>query len=186
MSSSYFRRAFRVALVIGAIVSIYLMISGVKIKAGDQMPAFAVYTADQVPVSSSEFIIGSQTFDRFNKKPLLIQFWAHWCHLCLGEIPGLKRLQDDYGTAINIVAIHEGMSAADIESVKRLIASYGINYRVYFDGGEIDNVFGTSSVPASYLIDKNGKVSELFLGVVDWNDPEIDALIKRLISGEGK
>jgi len=112
-----------------------------------------------------DFDVQSLTGDRlspaqYKGKVLLIDFWATWCKPCLAEMPHVKTVYDKYkDKGFEIVGISLDRSRSDLD---RYIESNRIAWPQYFDGkywqNEIATVYGVKSIPATYLIDRKGKI----------------------------
>jgi thiol-disulfide isomerase/thioredoxin len=90
-------------------------------------------------------------------KVVLIDYWATWCGPCRMEIPGLIKLQSDYGSkGLQVV----GLSIDDrpVEQVIKFVKSAGINYSVFVVGENATKKWGGfEGIPMVYLLDTKGK-----------------------------
>lgn len=101
----------------------------------------------------------------FRGKVVLIEFWATWCPPCKESIPELNALYDRYkdkGVAVLGISLDKG---GDVSStVGSFIKEYTVIYPVLLDNGKTNVSYGVSSIPALFLIDKNGKMIKRFAG----------------------
>lgn len=85
--------------------------------------------------------------------PRLVHFWATWCPICKleeGSIAALSRRHD-----VVTVAMQSG-SAAEIEEY---LDDRGLDLRTIADpNGEIAARWGVKAVPASFIIDRDGRI----------------------------
>ncbi|MEI8342413.1 MAG: TlpA disulfide reductase family protein [Verrucomicrobiota bacterium] len=93
-------------------------------------------------------------------KVVLIDFWATWCPPCRAEVPHVveayKKLHDK-GFEIIGISLDQNKEAV-VEFVKK----NDMTWPQYFDGKGWDNAIskknGIDSIPAMWLIDKQGKL----------------------------
>jgi thiol-disulfide isomerase/thioredoxin len=96
----------------------------------------------------------------FKGKVLLLDFWATWCAPCRQEMPNVIKVYDKYNDkGFEIVGISLDRDRKDLD---RYIDKYNIDWHQYFDGkywqNEVATKYGVSSIPATFLIDKKGKI----------------------------
>ncbi|MBI4971252.1 MAG: TlpA family protein disulfide reductase [Candidatus Omnitrophica bacterium] len=91
------------------------------------------------------------------KKVVLINFWATWCRACQHEIPQLVELQKKFSEkSFTILGVDVGESDKKVAIYKD---KFAINYPVWLDSGsETAKEYGVVGLPASFLIDTNGKI----------------------------
>ena len=103
----------------------------------------------------------------FKGRVVLLDFWATWCTGCKKEIPWYVEFQDKYKK--------EGLSAIGVsldddgwKSVKPFLQEHRINYPIVIgDWDTMGKSFSFNAMPATLLIDRDGKVAELHVGMVD-------------------
>ncbi len=131
------------------------------LKAGTTAPDFHLYTADHKELSLSDYK-GSY---------VVLDFWASWCPDCRKDIPGMKRLFDEFKDQnVNFVGI-----SFDTDR-DAWVNCYWDTYKMYWTqvselkkwkhGTTIDKLYHVDWIPTMYLINPEGKV---VLGTVDIN-----------------
>ena len=91
----------------------------------------------------------------------LIDFWATWCAPCREEIPWLKELQRTYGDeGFTILAI----SDENAEIIRKFVEENEITYVNLVDPGEATSRYSVISLPAAFLVDRDGNLVEEFRG----------------------
>lgn len=140
---------------------------------GQVLPDFSSSTVDLEgnPISLAEY----------RGKVVLIDFWAVWCGPCLGEIPRIKRVYEKYhdkGFEVIGVSLDE-----DEAALRAYIHENEMPWRHIFDGqkwsGHLVEQYGVRSIPAPFLIDREGKVIS-----VKARGSLLDELVAAEIEGE--
>ncbi len=119
---------------------------------GQVLPDFPASTVDLdgKPISLTDY----------REKVVLLDFWAVWCGPCIGEIPNVKKVYDQYhDKGFEVI----GVSFDENEAVVReYIKEENIPWRQILDsegfGGVFAKQYGVRGIPAPFLIDRNGKV----------------------------
>ncbi|MDF1852424.1 MAG: TlpA disulfide reductase family protein [Verrucomicrobiales bacterium] len=93
-------------------------------------------------------------------KVILVDFWATWCGPCVAEMPNVVAAHEKYkeqGFEVIGISLDENK-----EAVETFVTENGLNWPQYFDGkgwgNEIAQRFGISSIPATFLVGKDGKI----------------------------
>jgi thiol-disulfide isomerase/thioredoxin len=126
------------------------------------------------------------------RRPMLLFFWAHWCHDCKAESPMMARIADKYrGRGLTIVAptrrygyIEDGRSAAP-ERELRHIVQVRDSYYPFLKKAAVPvteanyRAFGVGAVPMHVLIDGDGVVRLYEPGRM--TEGELNAAIARVL-----
>lgn len=96
---------------------------------------------------------------------LLVNNWAIWCPPCKAEMPVLQEYYEDYQhLGFTIIGIEAGEPP---EQVAEFVKSYGLTFPVWPDPTQSALVaFRNSSLPSSYVIDRQGQVRFAWTGAI--------------------
>jgi len=102
----------------------------------------------------------------YRGKVVLLNFWATWCGPCAIEIPWFvefERRHKDRGFAVLGIA----MDDEGWEVVRPYMDRFRINYRVLMGNDDVAQAYGgVDSLPTSFLIDREGNVAQVHVGLV--------------------
>lgn len=121
-----------------------------KLAIGQSPISFEVKTLDGKTVSPKSF----------EGKVLLIDFWATWCGPCRAELPALKSMYSEFHEkGFEILGISLDNKE---ESLKTFLEKQSMSWPQHFDGkgweNEIAKLYGIQSIPATFLLDRQGKI----------------------------
>ncbi len=119
--------------------------------------------------------------ERYAGHVTLVNIWATWCVPCRTEMPDMQAVYEDFaprGLKIAAVSIDEGSSTPVLAFAKEL----GLDFDILHDPStRIQQVFQTTGVPESFLLDKRGIITRRIIGREDWNSPVNRDRIERLL-----
>ncbi|MCC6585406.1 MAG: TlpA family protein disulfide reductase [Bryobacterales bacterium] len=106
----------------------------------------------------------------YKGKVVLLNFWATWCGPCKLEIPWFVEFEQkfkDKGFAVLGVSMDE--DGWDV--VKPYLQRAQVNYRVLLGTDSVAQMYGgVDSLPTSFLIDKEGRIAAVHVGLVSKGD----------------
>lgn len=115
------------------------------IKIGDAFPDLATFQLEgKLP-------------ENLKGKVVMVDFWASWCEPCKESFPAMEALQQRYREkGLVIVAVNMDEKRADMEEfLKKNPATFAI---VRDAKQKLAEKSGISTMPSSFLIDRQGKV----------------------------
>jgi peroxiredoxin len=111
---------------------------------------------------------------------VLVNFWASWCGPCKLEMPHLNRLHDKYrasGVLLLGVNIDEDPRAAQAATAK-----LGVKFPVLLDSDRtVSRLYDMGSMPATVLIDRDGRVRFLHRGYREGMEDDYERQIRELV-----
>jgi peroxiredoxin len=118
------------------------------------------------PDFTAEVIDGGEfTLTEQRGQPVVLNFWASWCEPCRVEIPDISTFADTHPDVVVI-----GVAVQDAEQTARSFAEeVGATYPLAFGTEEIEDSYPTFGLPATYVLDADGVVTDIFNGIVDEN-----------------
>jgi cytochrome c biogenesis protein CcmG, thiol:disulfide interchange protein DsbE len=117
---------------------------------------------------------------RYAGRVVVVDFWASWCKPCRQSIPWLNQLKARYAASgLTIIGVNVDAERRDAE---RFLRDVPIDFDVVFDpDGHIARQFKVQAMPASYVIDRSGKIVATHLGFRDAKKADVEAAIKALL-----
>lgn len=148
---------------------------------------FAVHETP-VPVPEISFEDGDgrpRSLADFSGKVVLLNIWATWCAPCRKEMPTLDRLQAKLGGPdFEVVALSMDRAGPDI--VKNFFTEIGVEHlALNIDtSGKTMFAIGTVGLPATLLIDRDGKEIGRLIGPAEWDAPDMVDFIRGRIAAK--
>ncbi len=124
----------------------------------------------------------------YRGKVVLLNFWATDCGGCILEIPSFISIQathqDKAFTAVGISMdiFYEDLKNADEAwgKVTPFVSSHKINYPILMGDQSVSDAYELHAFPATYLIDKSGRIAATYVGVVSKDN--VEANVDKLLS----
>jgi thiol-disulfide isomerase/thioredoxin len=111
-------------------------------------------------------------------KVVLLNLWATWCIPCRKEMPGLDRLQTELGSdQFEVVAVSADKTG--VEGARKFLGQVkSERLAVYADPGiRITSTLKAVGMPATILIDRDGREIGRLVGPAEWDSKDAKALI---------
>jgi thiol-disulfide isomerase/thioredoxin len=99
-------------------------------------------------------------------KAVMLNFWASWCDPCQQEAPELNKIALKYKNVLDIYGVN--VTSQDYKpNAERFVKKYMLAFPVMYDlKGRIFDKYNGAVFPTNVLIDKNGVISEIILGIL--------------------
>jgi peroxiredoxin len=121
-------------------------------------------------------------------KVAVVNLWATECGGCRMELPAFvewHRTYQDRGLAVigvSMDVMYEDLKTAaeGWARVKPFAAAHDLRYAILMDDGSVEKAYNVTAMPATYLIDRRGRIAASYVGIVDPAD--LQANVNRLLS----
>lgn len=121
------------------------------------------------PIEIKGKLVDGKKFDwsKYKGKVVLVDFWATWCEPCIEELPNVKEVYEKYhDQGFDVVGISLD---DDREALDAFLEKEHIRWPILFSSDPaaagwdhpMATYFGISSIPATILVDRQGKVVTL-------------------------
>ncbi|WP_178988232.1 TlpA family protein disulfide reductase [Winogradskyella schleiferi] len=117
-------------------------------------------------------------FEDSKGKVVFINFWATWCPPCIAEMPSLQELYNDYNDKVVFLFVTKD----GFETVEKFKTKRGFNFEVFKPISKTPSELVTSSIPRTFIINKEGKIVVDESGAVDWNSMKVRQQLDNLLS----
>jgi thiol-disulfide isomerase/thioredoxin len=127
----------------------------------------------------------AETLDlsKWKGRVVLLNLWATWCTPCKKEMPDLADLQKQLGSPdFEVVAL--SVDRKGVEASQAFLKEIGVANLALYIEPETKSLAALQALglPATILIDRNGKEAGRILGEAKWSSPEAVELVKALIA----
>lgn len=111
---------------------------------------------------------------------VFVHFWASWCGPCRKEMPAIRRMAASLEReGLRIAMIN---TAEDEDTVFSFLAEYAPDAHPLMDrDGQVTEAWEPRGLPATYLVDRKGKVRYQALGGRPWDEPAYLAFLRSLL-----
>ncbi|NNE42800.1 MAG: TlpA family protein disulfide reductase [Gemmatimonadetes bacterium] len=133
-------------------------------------PAGAVPATEREPQKAPPFELeavagGKISLDQYKGKVVMLDFWATWCGPCRASIPHLNELYAAHQEA-GLVILGISVDQAGPDAVRSFMKRTKMNYPLAMANGNIVRAYGgIQSIPTAFLIDREGRVRQKYVGL---------------------
>ncbi len=138
---------------------------------GDMAPDFTLNTLDDQPVKLSAY----------RGRPVLLFFWATWCHYCKEEMPSIQEVYQAYkSSGLAVLAVEVGENASDGRAFRK---NSGYTFPILNDSrSQVFSLYDGTGFPTNYFIDAEGRIDYVAVGMLD--GPSLTRQVRALLGFE--
>ena len=99
----------------------------------------------------------------YKGKPLLLHFWATWCHICEFEQSWINEINKDW-TVLTVMTLSPDTSK---EALQRYMKQHKIQHwqTIIDKDNSLAEHYGITAVPSTFVIDSNGEIRFKEVGI---------------------
>ena len=135
----------------------------------------ALFNQDDKPISLADY----------HGKVVFLNFWATWCPPCQREMPEIQKLSEKYQNSEDIAiltVVMPGGQEMDAAGIKKFLKEKGFTMPVIFDDGRLSSSFQITSLPTTYMFDRDGNVYGSVVGQL--SSDMMENIIDRTLKGK--
>lgn len=124
---------------------------------------------------------GTRSLGDLKGRVVFLNFWATWCPPCREEAPSMEALYRRLGeTGLEFLAVDIREKQKPVEAFVR---ENDLTFPVVLDeSGKVSGIYGIRSVPATFIIDRDGSIIAAVIGGRKWDSPEVIAAFETLLN----
>lgn len=141
---------------------------------GSAAPDYAARTPEGQTISLSDL----------KGRPVLLNLWATWCAPCREETPDLIALHREHSPrGLRVIGVSVDVDLPS-RQVRAFAADQGIPYTILHDPEDRASALfvGQTMLPATFLFDRQGILVWSRIGIVERNDPDLGAAIRKALA----
>ena len=120
------------------------------------------------------------TLDDHRGRVVVLNFWATWCAPCVAEMPSLQLMRERLGAgSVEVLGVNYGEAP---QRVRAFAQRMDVDYPILLDAFHFARRdWRVTALPATWIIDRQGRLRYRAVGEVDWLDAAVLARIGLLI-----
>jgi len=120
-------------------------------------------------------------------KIVVLNIWATWCPPCRAEMPSLDRLAGQLGGP-DLAVVPISTDHGGTERIEQFFKDIHVRHLplMHDRGGAVARRAGALGLPMTLILDREGREIARMLGDADWDSPEAQSLLRRVIELTGR
>ena len=112
---------------------------------------------------------------------VFVHFWASWCGPCRREMPSIQKMTDVLAdSGIEFLLVNTAETEDDVFTFLGIVAP---DLMPLMDlDGQVTEVWQPRGLPATYMVDPDGRIQFQALGGREWEKPVYLDFLRRLVS----
>lgn len=122
----------------------------------------------------------------YRGKVVFVNFWATWCKPCEEEMPSMQRMYEVLKKQYqNFELLAVSIDSKEPDVVEAFAKKYEVTFPVLHDKkGKIKEMYKTTGVPETFIVDQNGVIAEKVWGPRNWSKKDsVKTIIELLTNG---
>ncbi|MCB9584154.1 MAG: TlpA family protein disulfide reductase [Polyangiaceae bacterium] len=112
-------------------------------------------------------------------KVTIVDFWATWCAPCKESFPAYEAIAKEHPEDVVVIAISEDEKS---DGIAAFVAETGVTFPVAWDEGQqVASQYDPSTMPTSYILDRNGIVRYVHVGFNSGDEETLRAQVVSLL-----
>ena len=146
-----------------------------------QIPPQGTYAPPGAHITLATASGDSLQLAQLQGRVVLLNFWATWCRPCMAELPELVRLQKTYAdSGLTVLAVSTDKFPRKVEAFLKKKPLEPVTVLLDYDG-QLVAQYGPVGFPASYFLDRQGRLRYQHIGFSPEILPQYEAEIRALV-----
>ena len=122
------------------------------------------------------------TLLEYKGRVVLLNFWATWCLPCRQEMPGMQSVWQTY-QAQGLTVLAVSIDTVAPERIAKFVKKLQLSFPILLDAeDQASSLYRVSGLPASFLLDRDGRVASVITGSREWSNAESLTVIEQLLA----
>jgi thiol-disulfide isomerase/thioredoxin len=163
-----------IAAVVAALIACVPIPGGARREARPASGLAPITYGALAPDFAFDDVGGPHRLADFAGKPVVLNFWATWCHPCDDELDAFSQLKSLYGDSVPLLTISE----QPLDVTTPVLRAHDVDAVAIADPGhKIFDRYGVAPIPVTLVLNRAGAVTHVSVGELDW--AELEAAVEQ-------